>query len=328
MIMSTGLLQYPPETPAVSIEEIMATAHALEDAAAQRYRKLAAAMRAVAHEDVAQVFDDLTAEEEQHVLSVEKMTRTLLRRLPADSAVRWMLPETFGADEAGPPALLTPYKALSIAVRAEERAFAFWSYVAANAAAEPVRSLAETMARQELLHASKLRVARRRAYHAEVARQPMPGSMRPLSLKALRSEATRMAAEAAAFLGAAAARLDQLGDRESSNLLRDIATEIEASARGPAPELKSDARQLTTERLQQAGSATVLFEAEGVMERWVEWYMTLLDRSPDAAVTAELQRLADETVRFVAQISRRLAALEPGLSATSLGAVRPSISPR
>ena len=161
--MSTGLLQYPPEIPAVSIEEIMATAHALEDAATQRYRKLAAAMRTAAHEDVALVFDDLTAEEEQHVLSVEKMARTLLHSVPAASAVRWVLPETFGVDEAGPPALLTPYKALSIAVRAEERAFAFWSYVAAGATVEPVRSLAETMARQELLHASKLRVARRRA---------------------------------------------------------------------------------------------------------------------------------------------------------------------
>ena len=48
--------------------------------------------------------------------------------------------------------------------------------------------------------------------------------------------------------------------------------------------------------------------------------MNLLDRSPDAAVTAELQRLADETVRFVAQISRRLAALEPYLKDTSPGA--------
>lgn len=327
--MSTGLLHYPPEIPAVSIEEIMATAHALEDAAVQRYRKLAAAMRAVAHEDVAQVFDDLTAEEEQHVLSVEKITRKLLQRMPADSVVRWVLPETFGADEAGPPALLTPYKALSIAVRAEERAFAFWSYVAANAAAEPVRSLAETMARQELLHASKLRVARRRAYHAEVGRQPVPGSAgQPLSLEGLRSEAVQMAAEAAAFLSAAVARLDQLGDWESSNLLRDIASAIKASASGPASEFKGNAQLLVAERLQQAGNSTVLFEAEGVMERWVERYMTLLDRSPDAAVTAELQRLADETVGFVAQISRRLAALEPGLSDTSPVAARPSAWPR
>jgi hypothetical protein len=45
--------------------------------------------------------------------------------------------------------------------------------------------------------------------------------------------------------------------------------------------------------------------------------MTLLTAA-DAAVTAELQRLADETVGFVAQISRRLAALEPGLSDTRL----------
>ena len=137
-----------------------------------------------------------------------------------------------------------------------------------------------------------------------------------------------MAGEAAAFLSAAVARLDQLGDRESSNLLRDIANAIKASARAPAVELRGNAELVAAERLQQAGNSTVLFEAEGVMERWVERYMNLLDRSPDAAVTMELQRLADETVRFVAQISRRLAALEPGLSDTSPVAARPSAWPR
>lgn len=155
----------------------------------------------------------------------------------------------------------------------------------------------------------------------------MPGSgARLIDLEELRSEAVRMAAEAAAFLSTAVARLDRLGDRESSNLLRDIATAIEASARGPAVELKGNAQLLAAERLQQAGNVTVLFEAEGVMERWVERYMNLLDRSPDAAVTAELQRLADETVRFIAKISRRLAALEPGLDDTSPGASQPGAS--
>jgi rubrerythrin len=326
MIMSTGLLQYPPEIPAVSIEEIMATAHALEDAAVQRYRKLAAAMRAVAHEDVAQVFDDLTAEEEQHVLSVEKMTRSLLQDAPAASAVRWVLPETFGAEEAGPPALLTPYKALSIAVRTEERAFAFWSYVAASAAVDTVRALAETMARQELLHASKLRVARRRAYHAQVGRKARQGSgAPPLDLAELRYESVRMATEATAFLSAAATRLDQLSDRESAILLRDIADAVTASARLPAANLDADARRLAAERLQHASGSTVLFEAEGVLERWLERYVNMLDRSPDALVTAELQRLADETVRFVAQVSRRLAALEPGVGGAAPAAPRPAL---
>jgi hypothetical protein len=118
-------------------------------------------------------------------------------------------------------------------------------------------------------------------------------------------------------------RLDQLGDRESSTLLREIADAIKASTRLPAAELEADAQRLVAERLQHAGGSTVLFEAEGVMERWVERYMNLLDRSPDAEVTAELQSLADETVRFVAQISRRLAALEPGLGGTSPAAARP-----
>jgi rubrerythrin len=324
--MSTGLLQFPPEIPAANIEEIMAAAHALEDAAVQRYRNLAAAMRAVAHEEVAKVFDDLTAEEEQHVRSVEKMTRSLLRGTSAATAVRWVLPETFGAEEAGPPTLLTPYKALSIAVRTEERAFAFWSYVAASAAANDVRSLAETMARQELFHASKLRVARRRAFHAQVGRKARLGSgATPLDLAELRYQSVRMATEATAFLSAAATRLDQLSDRESAILLRDIADAVTTSARLPTTNVDADARRLTAERLQHASCSTVLFEAEGVLERWLERYVNMLDRSPDALVTAELQRLADETVRFVAQVSRRLATLEPGVGGTAPAAPRPAL---
>ena len=312
--MSTGLLQYPPEIPAVSIEEIVATAHALEDAAVQRYRQLAAAMRAAAREDVARVFDDLAAEEEQHVLSVEKMTRALLQDTPAAAAVRWVLPQTFGAVEAGPPALLTPYKALSIAVRTEERAFAFWSHVAAGAAADAVRALAETMARQELRHASKLRVARRRAYHAQAGRTAKPRSgARPLDLAELRYESVRMATEAVSFLAAAAARLDQLGDRESAGLLREIAGAIKTSARLPAAQVDAGAQRLAAERLRRATGPAVLFEAEGVLERWLERSVNMLDRSSDALVIAELQRLADETVRLVARVSGRLAGLEPGV---------------
>ena len=141
----------------------------------------------------------------------------------------------------------------------------------AGATVEPVRSLAEIMARQELLHASKLRVARRRAYHAEVGRKPMRGSgARLLDLEELRSEAVRMAAEAAVFLSAAVARLDQLGDRESSNLLRDIANAIAASARDPAAELKGDAQLLVAERLQQAANSRVLSKPKASWERWVE----------------------------------------------------------
>ena len=62
---------------------------------------------------------------------------------------------------------MTPYRALSIAVRNEERAFAFWSYVAGFAEDPEIKKAAEAMAREELGHVAILRKERRRAYHSE-----------------------------------------------------------------------------------------------------------------------------------------------------------------
>lgn len=62
---------------------------------------------------------------------------------------------------------MTPYHALCLAVRNEERAFAFWSYVAAFAEDTEIKSAAEAMAREELGHVAGLRRERRRAYHRE-----------------------------------------------------------------------------------------------------------------------------------------------------------------
>jgi hypothetical protein len=53
-----------------------------------------------------------------------------------------------------------------MAVRNEERAFAFWSYVAAQATMPEIQQAAETMAREELGHVATLRRERRRAFHA------------------------------------------------------------------------------------------------------------------------------------------------------------------
>lgn len=311
--MSAILLPSPPEIPAGNIEEIVATANALERAAARRYRKLAHAMWSVGHEDVAHIFDELAAEEEQHVEAVEKLASTLLGRLPTDEIVRWVLPETFGTEEAGAPALLTPYKALSIAVRAEERAFAFWSYVAANAGAESVRTLAEKMAHQELLHAAKFRDARRKAYHADFRpRRKLPETAgQPISLEELRAETATLRSEAIAFLSRAAARLDRLGDHESAGAVREVANEMTAPEEEPSPPVES----LVPDRLEQLGPAAVLFEIEGVLERRLERYIDLLDRSPGADVSAALERLADEAARLASRVHARLAAIDPSVSA-------------
>jgi rubrerythrin len=78
--------------------------------------------------------------------------------------------------------LLTPYRALASAVRHEERAFAFWTYVAAHADKTEVREAAERMALEELEHVSILRRERRKAFHAE-----QEASISPVGSVALRS---------------------------------------------------------------------------------------------------------------------------------------------
>lgn len=301
--MPTFVLPERPEIAPSSVEEILAAAHALERAAAYRYQQLGNAMRKVGHDDVARVFEELAAEEQQHVANVEQLSVRILGSVPAVEVVRWVLPETFGSEELGSPALLTPYRALSVAVRCEERAFAFWSYVAAGAGDAAVRTQAEAMARQELFHATKFRIARREAYAAERRDRARPSQddRRDLGFEELRSTRARMEAEAASFLLAAANKLEAIGDSDSATLLRNLWREL-----GPA----ASETQIPT-LLQGTGSTALLFDAMGVFERISDRYLDLLARSPGDPMTAELQRLSDATTSQVARLNQRLAALEP-----------------
>jgi rubrerythrin len=61
-----------------------------------------------------------------------------------------------------------------MAVRNEERAFAFWSYVAAFAKDPEIKKAAEAMASEELGHVAALRRERRRAYHREHDQRQVP----------------------------------------------------------------------------------------------------------------------------------------------------------
>ena len=91
-------------------------------------------------------------------------------KAPDPALVRWDAPETFDTETAAEirtSRLMTPYRALSMAVRNEERAFAFWSYVAGFAEDPEIKKAAEAMAREELGHVAILRKERRRAYHSE-----------------------------------------------------------------------------------------------------------------------------------------------------------------
>ena len=128
-----SLLKQEP-TRAVRSWRSFAIAYAMEEEAATRYAEIAGKMRSEGNTDLADVFERLAEDERGHRDSVT-MVREGGGRAPDPALVRWQLPTTFDDEGAATtdPHLVTAYRSLSMAVRNEERAFAFWTYVAAHA---------------------------------------------------------------------------------------------------------------------------------------------------------------------------------------------------
>src|SRR6185295_2164133 len=169
-LLRTSLLMSEPAGTLESLDELFALANAMEEEAANRYTELAEDMRRQNKGALAEVFAHLAAAEREHVDSVTRWSQSRRGKAPDPALVRWEAPETFDAEtarEIGTSRLTTPYRALAMAVRNEERAFAFWSYLAAYSADSEIQHAAEAMAREELGHVATLRWERRRAYHEE-----------------------------------------------------------------------------------------------------------------------------------------------------------------
>ncbi len=179
MLLSRTLaLKAEPAGDLHSLDELFALADAMEKEAAARYSELAAEMQRQNKPDLAAVFAQLAAAEREHVDSVTRWSQSRAGKAPDPALVRWQAPETFDREaeaEIKTSRLMTPYRALAMAVQNEERAFAFWSYVAAFAENPEIKKAAETMAREELGHVSTLRKERRRAYHQEHAAAKQSG---------------------------------------------------------------------------------------------------------------------------------------------------------
>lgn len=143
------LLRSEPPAPVRSRGELFALAEALEVEAASRYAELAGQMRAAGLASVADVSQHLAAEERGNAAQVTDWSRAELGAAPDAGLIRWQPPETLDEEEARTIAssrLASAYRALSMAVRSEERAFALWTYIAAQAEEPAVRQAAERMA--------------------------------------------------------------------------------------------------------------------------------------------------------------------------------------
>lgn len=145
----------------ISEEELLAAAAALEVEAVRSYRYLAAWWEARGHRELTVLFDQLAAMEAEHVAAARVRTPDAVPAVASEAMQRPAPPD----DDTWRSALLTPYAALSFAVREEENAAAFYGRVATEAASPALRALATTLAGEERMHAALLRRFRRAAFH-------------------------------------------------------------------------------------------------------------------------------------------------------------------
>ncbi|NTA84515.1 ferritin family protein [Agrobacterium tumefaciens] len=180
-----------------SLDALLAIAGAMEKEAIDGYAALSKRMAEMGRLDLAQVFDALVLEESGHLRQVQDW-----REASGYPQAKVEAPANlYDDDGAGlvAPEMLSAYRAFSMAVRNEERAFMFWTYVSADAQSQEIKQAAERMAREELGHVAKLRSERRRAFHTEKALRGTdadPGSLEARLSARLEALAINKASEA------------------------------------------------------------------------------------------------------------------------------------
>jgi rubrerythrin len=271
-----------------SAEELMALACAMEKEAARRYRELAARMRLRGEGRLAALFDFFAGVEDKHATQIAD--RSLASgRPPLDAGrARWEVPENFD-EEAGSSRLLTPYRALAVAVRNEERAFTFYSYLAAAAPDDRTRKIAEELAKDELGHAWLLRRERRKAYHEEISsgqRRPivaLPAS--PAELRIVIADTEWRAAQYHRRLADALKREDP----KAAARFAEAAADEEACARGAMASGGISPPPLADIPLTATGGLRLIEEA-------FERYMDIAARTHDETIMRQAQRQAEQAV--------------------------------
>lgn len=284
-----------------SMDELFGILQAMEHQAAARYEALADRMDERGAEDVAAIFRRLAEEEREH----ERMAVRWLEGRDAKALVavvdrlRW--PDPTEADEMtaaiGVDRRITPYAAFSLAVRGEERAFSYWSYVSAHARDPGIKAAAEGIAHEELAHAALLRRERRRAYHGERGRVPQATGGRSSALALLRAAkaSERRLGDALHRLASAPEQPDRAAAEDLAAQSCRIAAELWRLVGGTASdsEAPSDAEApAATEDV----DAPLTAQADDLVER----YLAIAERADNEALVKAAQSLAQQAIARLA----------------------------
>lgn len=291
-----GRLKAEPARPVRSLDEFFALAYAVETDAAAHYAKTAEQLRAQDASALAEVFDRLMEVQRRHASKLASRAAHQGKNSLLGTKLSWTLPDTHDAtpEEIAQSKLLTPYRALASAVRREERAFAFWTYVAAHAVNGEVRQAAEQMAKEELEHVSILRRERRQAFHAQ---RSASGAI----------EMTASAAE----LAAEERRLAELIKQDRTAFPNsELKQTIVGASRDAASKLdKIEARHHPTLSLPRL-PADLRNDPLAVSELLVEAYLILADTATNAKVLKVAQDLARAALYRLARL-RAASGTEP-----------------
>lgn len=298
-----------PSAGVATLGELVGIAHAIEVEAIDRYRWLAEEMRRRGETATAEAFTAMAEEEQAHVEAVQGWAGSLGEPVPPARDFSWRLPaELAGSwDEVARSALLTPYRAYAVAVDNEERAFAFYAYLASASSDAQVAREAEHLALEELRHAALLRVWRRAAWRRENGGAAEgPAALRGLdSPEALARLLARREAEIANCHRLLALRLRALGDDESARLLEELAAEAAArAASGEASPL------CLTEVCGGEQALPILFAAQRPLERLCEQLEELHLGAPSEALQRMAETFLADAVARIARLGRRIEELE------------------
>ncbi len=157
--------------PITSPDHLFSVVLALGQNTVKFCERLADEMKTMQNGDTAQVFSDLALREREHINSVLAQAEQAGAEIDAEIDNIWLERDLRGdlaREIADNPYLMTPYRALRLAVINKERIFEILSTLAANQENDAIRQHAESLARMELAEIAELRLRRRRASRSEV----------------------------------------------------------------------------------------------------------------------------------------------------------------
>lgn len=269
-----GLLRTEPVDVIATVPQLVALAGALARQVIALYSGLGKRMAELGNESARTTF-----------AHIESIQREHARDLPEWDTGE--APAVFHGEDLDKTRLVTPYMAYSLAVRNEERAFAFWSYVSAHARDPRVQTEAERLAHAEMDHVRVLRAERRRAYR-ERGRSGSVAEPPPIaSIADFRREAARREAALSNLHGRIATALDGAGDGFAAELAA-IAHEESEIAR----EFGGAAETADGPALPADDPGGLLAMATEALEATVELYLAVAEQSQREEVIAAAQTLA------------------------------------